>query len=95
MNLPQCVIKDLRAAGCIVRDKCKIVIIEAVTNGQCKVFERFLLAEDAEDAEDSDPILTPHFGNPMAQYCSPYAQVEVHQLLNAYQGLMKGDFAPG
>jgi hypothetical protein len=78
--LPQEVIDNLKAHGATVHDSCKMLIIDVLDSGPILQYEKFL-----ETPKEVDPILTPHFGPPVAVYVPVNVQMEVYQLLEAYR----------
>jgi len=78
--LPQTTIKELRKNGAKVRDSCEVIVINVIDYQPIKIFDKFL-----QDDKKVDPLLTPHFGNPATPYVAYDIQLEIYQLLHAYQ----------
>ncbi|CAM6093133.1 unnamed protein product [Calypogeia fissa] len=92
--LPKSVIQSLKDNGTTVRDPdCKYVVLELLEQQTIDTFTQFLATQEHEDVDD--PLLNPHFGNPINPFVSPQMQLEIFQLLACYQPLIAADFVPG
>lgn len=88
--LPQTTIEELRNNGAEVRDACKIIVINVLDSQPIEIFDKFLQAD-----KEVDPLLTPHFGNPAAPYVAYNIQLEIYQLLHAYQQILAANLGAG
>ncbi|KAJ3222650.1 hypothetical protein HK099_002055 [Clydaea vesicula] len=88
-TLPQTTIDDLRNNGAEVRDACEIIVFNVLDPQPIEIFDKFLQAD-----KEVDPLLTPHFGNPAAPYVAYNIQLEIYQLLHAYQQIPAANLVP-